>query len=221
MNRRDFLKAATGAAGGAAAAGVASPVAAQEQTTQSSNGTASGNGTGSKSGGKQAGSGGGGGGGGGTATVEVGPGGNYVFTPGTNQPLYATPGTTVEFVWKSNNHNIVVESQPDGANWSGHEPIENSGFTYTHTFDTIGTYEYYCQPHQALGMVGTITINESGQAPGGGGGGHQKLNPEHMGVPFQAHYVGIATVVMLVVSLVYTFFFVKYGESPHSSSPDR
>ena len=221
MNRRDFLKAATGAAGGAAVTGAASPVAAQEQTTTGSSTETTSGGTGTESGGTtQAGSGGGGGGGGGTKTVEVGPGGNYTFVPGTNQPLYATPGTTVEFVWKSDNHNIVVESQPDGANWSGHEPIENTGFTYTHTFSTTGTYEYFCQPHQALGMTGTIIINESGQAPSAGGGA-EEANPEHMGVPFQAHYVGIATIVMMIVSLIYTFFFVKYGESAHSSSPNR
>ena len=213
MNRRDFLKAATGAAGGAAVAGAASPVAAQEQTTEGGGGGGGGGGTQTTQ------SGGGGGGGGGTKTVEVGPGGNYTFVPGTNQPLYAAPGTTVEFVWKSDNHNVVVESQPEGASWSGHEPIENTGFSFSHTFETLGTYEYFCQPHQALGMTGTIIINEAGQAPGGGGA--EEADPEHMGVPFQAHFVGIATVIMMIVSLIYTFFFVKYGESAHSSSPNR
>ena len=28
----------------------------------------------------------------------------------------------------------------------------------TFTFDTAGTYELICVPHQALGMVGTITV---------------------------------------------------------------
>ncbi|WP_439026765.1 plastocyanin/azurin family copper-binding protein [Haloarchaeobius sp. DT45] len=96
----------------------------------------------------------------GAATVKVGPDGEYVYTPGTEEPLTITTGTTVAFVWESNTHNIVVDSQPEGANWEGHEPIENEGFTYEHTFETPGTYEYACEPHRTLGMVGTIVVEE-------------------------------------------------------------
>jgi hypothetical protein len=42
-----------------------------------------------------------------------------------------------------------------------------------------------------------------------------------MGVPFQAHFVGLATLLMMVVSLIYTFFLLKYGESPHTSGSNR
>jgi hypothetical protein len=38
-----------------------------------------------------------------------------------------------------------------------------------------------------------------------------------MGVPIQAHFVGIATILAIIVSLVFTFFMLKYGESPHAS----
>ena len=149
-------------------------------------------------------------------TVATGPGGNLVFEPAT---IYVTPGTTVTWEWESDNHNIVVESQPEGAGWEGHEPLENTGFTYEHTFETTGTYSYYCQPHRSAGMVGEVIVNESGQAPsaGGGGGGAEEADPEHMGVPIQAHFVGIATILAIIVSLVFTFFLLKYGESPHAS----
>ncbi len=30
--------------------------------------------------------------------------------------------------------------------------------TYTHTFDVPGTYKYFCQPHEAAGMAGTIVV---------------------------------------------------------------
>jgi len=74
----------------------------------------------------------------------------------------------------------------------------------------------------SVGMEGDIIVNESGEAPGGdGGGGGAELNPEHMGVPFQAHFVGIATILMMLVSLVYTFFVLKYGESQHASAPNK
>jgi plastocyanin len=35
----------------------------------------------------------------------------------------------------------------------------NPGGTYSHTFDVPGTYKYFCQPHEAAGMVGTVTVN--------------------------------------------------------------
>ncbi|WP_435345570.1 plastocyanin/azurin family copper-binding protein [Haloarchaeobius sp. HRN-SO-5] len=215
MNRRDFLTAASGVAGGAAAASAAA--AAQEETTTSGSpdgttgGNATGNGTTSAPGG---------GGGGGTATVAVGPGGDYVFTPGTEEPLYISPGTTVTFNWESDNHNINPTSVPEGATWEGHLPTENTGFTYEHTFETLGTYEYQCDPHVGLGMVGTIVVNETGQTPGGGEGGGE-VDPEEMGVPIQAHWVGIATILAIMSSLMFTFYVLKYGESAHSSSPGR
>jgi hypothetical protein len=66
-------------------------------------------------------------------------------------------------------------------------------------------------------MTGTLTVTTDT----GGGGGAAEQDPEHMGVPFQAHFVGLATVLMMVVSVIYTFFVLKYGESPHTSGSNR
>jgi plastocyanin len=157
------------------------------------------------------------GGGGGTAAVTVGPGGSLVYTPGTDEPLRIAPGTTVTFTWESDNHNIVVDSQPEGAGWEGHEPLENSGFTYEHTFETLGTYEYYCQPHQSAGMVGTIEVVENPDAGGGGGGGGPK-ELHSFGVPIHAHWVGAATILGIIVTIIFTFYVLKYGESAHTGT---
>ncbi|MFB6206129.1 MAG: plastocyanin/azurin family copper-binding protein [Haloglomus sp.] len=150
------------------------------------------------------------------AEVAVGPGGSLVFEPAE---VYVKPGDTVKWTWKSSNHNIVVQSQPKGANWKGTEGPKvktyNEGHTYEHTFETKGTYEYVCFPH-APGMAGSVVVNESGKAPSGGGG-QKEADPKHMGVPIQAHFVGIATILAIVVSLLFTFFLLKYGESPHAS----
>ncbi|MGB9963610.1 plastocyanin/azurin family copper-binding protein [Halobacterium sp. CBA1126] len=231
MKRRDFLKIATGSAGGAAAIGAAgarsasTSAAVQEDdgnNTTSDNGTAA-NGTaenGTTSGGGEgesdelpgAGT---------TKTVAVGPNGNNVFDPET---VYVQPGATVQWVWESDGHNVAPDGIPDGASWEGHEPIENSGFEYEHTFDgPTGEYNYICTPHAQLGMEGVVVVNESGEAPGGGGGGGGASGPDphHMGVPFQAHFVGIATILMMIVSLVYAFFVLKYGESPNASAPNK
>ncbi|QIB73455.1 halocyanin [Halogeometricum borinquense] len=215
MKRRDFLRAASVPAATATASAAAGVGAAQEtgNSTSSGTGTATGTGTGTGTGNGTA-TGGGGGGGGPTKTVTVGPGNDLVFSPGTGEPLEIAPGTTVEFVWDSNNHNIVVESQPDGANWQGHEPIENEGFTYTHTFETLGEYSYFCQPHKSAGMVGTIVVTEN---PGGGEGSGEKELHE-LGVPIQAHWVGSATILGIIVSAIFTFYILKYGESPNTGT---
>jgi plastocyanin len=190
MKRRDFLRAASVPAGAATAAATTSGLGAAQEGSE-------------------------GGGGGGTATVTVGPGGSLVFSPGTDEPLQIAPGTTVEFVWESNNHNIVVDSQPEGAGWEGHEPLEDTGFTYEHTFETLGTYEYYCEPHETAGMVGTIEVVENPNA-GGGGGGEKELHS--FGVPIHAHWVGAATILGIIVTIIFTFYVLKYGESAHTGT---
>jgi plastocyanin len=189
MKRRDFLRLAGG--GTAATAAAAGTAAAQED---------------------------GGGGGGGTATVQVGPGGSLAYSPGTEEPLRIAPGTTVEFVWDSDNHNIVVDSQPDGADWQGTEGAPDAtydtGHTYSHTFETLGTYEYACEPHRTAGMVATIEVTENPNAAEGGG----RKELHELGVPIQAHWVGSATILGIIVTLAYTFYVLKYGESPNTGT---
>jgi plastocyanin len=209
MNRRDFLLAASAAAGGSAAA---SGTAAAQQGNGSGGGNASG---GNATGGGNASAGGGGnqsaagGGGGGTRTVTVGPGGALTFEPAE---LTIAPGTRVQFTWGSGGHNVV----PDSGNW-GHQPIEDQGFSFTTPpFTQTGENPYVCVPHESAGMTGTIIVQQGGASSGG----EEEPSPEEMGVPFQAHFVGIATILMMVLSLVYTFFLVKYGESPNAKGGD-
>lgn len=90
--------------------------------------------------------------------VEVGPDQQYVFRPGTDEPLRVEADATVEFVWRSDAHNVAVEETPDGAGWTGHEAIEDEGFSFSHTFTVPGRYEYYCTPHESLGMTGTVLV---------------------------------------------------------------
>ncbi|MFB6104888.1 MAG: plastocyanin/azurin family copper-binding protein [Halobacteriaceae archaeon] len=226
MKRRDFLRVASGGVAAAAAVGSAEaatsngpgrPAAAANTTTTTA---AGGNGTNTTttSGGLP--------GAGTTKTVAVGPGGDFVFEPET---VYIQPGATIEWVWKSDFHNIVPGEIPQGAEWEGTpggpSTTYDTGYTYSHTFTQTGTYNYWCQPHKSRGMIGDVVVNESGQPPGagggGGGGGGLELNPEEMGVPFQAHYVGLATLLMVTVTLVYNLFVLKYGESRHASAPNK
>lgn len=215
MKRRDFLRAATGGAGVAGAAGAAqaagSPgvasLAANNTTTTAGN--ESGNQT-TSGGGELPGS-------GTTKTVELV---DYAYKGATKSPLYIKPGTTVNFVWKTSTHNINVAEKPEGSSWKGVPKVHDKGYSHTHTFTTKGKYHFWCDPHKSLGMVGDIVVNDSGQPPGGAEA-EKKLSPHEMGVPFQAQYVGLATVLMMFVSLAFTFFVLKYGSSPHTSAPNK
>jgi plastocyanin len=45
---------------------------------------------------------------------------------------------------------------------SGAQPWDSgtvaAGQSFSHTFDTPGTYKYFCIPHEAAGMVATIVV---------------------------------------------------------------
>jgi plastocyanin len=42
--------------------------------------------------------------------------------------------------------------------WENGEGAVQSGQSYVHTFETAGEHEYFCAPHEAAGMVGTIVV---------------------------------------------------------------
>ncbi|MFC7045190.1 halocyanin domain-containing protein [Halobacteriaceae archaeon GCM10025711] len=162
-----------------------------------------------------------------TITVGAeGNGGNLAFDP---PAVWVDPGTTITWEWngKGGAHNVVAE---DGGDFESDLTAE-SGFTFEQTLEEDGIVTYYCMPHQSLGMKGAIAVGDvetsggggggGGGGEGGGGGGGGEVDPHEMGVPFQPHFVGLATFLMMFVSLVFTFFLLKYGESPNASSPNR
>ncbi|WP_248515243.1 plastocyanin/azurin family copper-binding protein [Salinarchaeum laminariae] len=231
MKRRDFLRTAGGAAGAAAATSATASAAAAEggvgaiqddgNTTGPGGNDSSTGGNGTTTDGNQSDGGGnqsdaGGGSGGGTQEIIVGPEGDmFTFSPSN---VTIAPGTTVTFTWETDGHNVVPQSQPEGANWEGYPDVSGTGTTYEHTFETIGTYEYLCEPH-APGMAGTIEVAEGGG--GGGGGGYEPPDPAHMGIPVQKHFVGALAFMGIFMTLVFTFYLLKYGESAHTAAPNK
>jgi plastocyanin len=87
------------------------------------------------------------------------------FDPAT---LTVPKGTTVTWHNTSSVQHTVTDDPSKAANKadavvpSGAEPWDSGtidpGQTFQHTFDTPGTYKYFCIPHEAAGMVGTITV---------------------------------------------------------------
>ena len=164
------------AAGTAAVAGASGTAAAQEGNSSS-----------------------GGGGGGSTKTVEVGAGSGTSFAP---EKTTIAPGGTVVWEWTGEGgaHNVVAD---DGAFNSG-SPEEGSGITFEHTFQETGEFAYHCAPHEAVGMVGTIVVQEGGASSGGG----ESSGPA---VPNSAKTLGIAAMSFMLSTLGLAYVFMKYG----------
>lgn len=141
--------------------------------------------------------------GGGTTEIQLV---DYAFEPGTDEPAQVMPGTEVTFVWETSTHNIVVENQPEEANWEGHEDIEDAGFEYSHTFEVEGTYEFFCQPHRGLGMEGTIEVTPDAGGDGGDGGGGAPA------IPDAAKSLGLGLFFAMLTTLGLAYFLLKYGD---------
>ncbi|MFC7130531.1 plastocyanin/azurin family copper-binding protein [Haloferax chudinovii] len=77
-------------------------------------------------------------------------------------------GGTVTFHNESGTHSTTAyhpdNDQPQlvpggAASWDS-GILSEEGATFEHTFETEGVYHYYCIPHEALGMVGTVIVGE-------------------------------------------------------------
>lgn len=86
------------------------------------------------------------------------------------------------------------------------------GETYEHTFDVEGTYDYFCIPHESVGMLGTITVGadagggDATAAADEGGGGVSVVE-----VPPTALMLGVATTVAMVSILGLAYVMLRYG----------
>ena len=99
--------------------------------------------------------------------------GEYYFDP---IGLHVQPGDTIRWTIESGSHNAVSYDDRIPADA---EPFDSEIITegsIEMTFDVEGTYDYYCMPHQTLGMVGRFVVGE----PGGPAEGSA---PEHGDVP--------------------------------------
>jgi plastocyanin len=100
--------------------------------------------------------------------------GEYYFDP---VGLFIEAGNTVTFENNEGSHSTVAYKDgigqatttriPDGAEGWESSILTASGATFEHTFETTGTYDYFCAPHKSLEMVGRIVVGQSGGAAEG------------------------------------------------------
>lgn len=105
-----------------------------------------------------------------TKTVKmITDGSDYYFDP---IGLFVEAGNTVTFEIENGSHSATAYKKgngpaevtriPDGADAFNSDILSEQGATYDHTFETAGTYDYFCIPHKSLGMVARIVVDEPG-----------------------------------------------------------
>ena len=96
--------------------------------------------------------------------VTVGAGGNLVFDP---PAVHVDPGTTVVFEWDQGLHNVA--ERESGERYAS-ETTDESGTTYSVTFESEGVSTYVCEPHRAQGMKGAVAVGSGEGTPEVSGG---------------------------------------------------
>lgn len=92
--------------------------------------------------------------------------GQHHFSP---HAVWIEPGGTVTWTNESGQHDAVAyhpdnDDKPlrmpeEAAPWSI-DLLAEEGASASHTFETEGVYDYFCTPHESVGMVGTVIVGE-------------------------------------------------------------
>jgi len=105
------------------------------------------------------------------------------------------PGTTVTWVQGGNNPHTTTSY--DGL-WDSGMIEGGSGGTFSFTFEEPGTYDYFCIPHESLGMIGSVTVT-GGTATATATGTATALS-DTGGPPVSSLLITLASSLALVVS---------------------
>lgn len=95
--------------------------------------------------------------------LDLNGGSQFAFDPAT---INAQPGDTVEFVQTGTiPHNVAFRKEAQGAKLGAAmdgQYISGAGQTYDLVIDarfTAGTYTFACDPHESMGMKGTLVVS--------------------------------------------------------------
>ena len=120
---------------------------------------------------------------------------NLRFSP---SDVTISEGETVRFLWSGEllPHNAV---ESEGVFDSG-EPSRNVDYIFTFEIGMIGTYEYVCEPHEDMGMVGTIVVEALNTTEEEEPGEIQEQADEErsLSAPFLAGIVSLAMASLIV-----------------------
>jgi plastocyanin len=114
-----------------------------------------------------------------TVTVLVGSGG-FNFSPSS---VTIHPGDTVRWNFSSGGHSTTSGNpgMPTGLWDSG---IRGQGAMFSRTFNTVGTFPYFCTPHgECCGMTGTVNVTAGTPTPTPTPGGNPPTDFNRDGKP--------------------------------------
>ena len=96
-----------------------------------------------------------------TATVTTAPGSS---TPGCEPECFIPSIVTIdvggEVTWENNDtaaHTTTAGSPQDGPSGAFDSSLIMAGSSFSHTFDSAGTYDYFCMVHPW--MIGTVVVS--------------------------------------------------------------
>lgn len=72
------------------------------------------------------------------------------------------PGDQVTWVWRSGRHS-TTSGRPGMPNGIWDSGLRDQGATFTHTFNSVGTFPYYCRAHSAY--VGKVIVTSATPTP--------------------------------------------------------
>jgi len=83
----------------------------------------------------------------------------FTFDP---EDITITQGDTVRWEWNSGIHTVTNGTGADDpdAGTLFDAPLDTDNQVFEYVFDTPGLVPYFCRPHELLGMVGTVTVEE-------------------------------------------------------------
>ena len=80
------------------------------------------------------------------------------FTPDS---ITINLGDTVTFINTGGNHNVNGTTSTFPSNPASFGNSLGTGWTFTHVFTVAGTYDYQCDPHVGMGMIGKVIVSPS------------------------------------------------------------
>jgi halocyanin-like protein len=151
-----------------------------------------------------------------SVTIQVGASDGLAFDPAA---VWVSPGTTITWEWTGEGgaHNVKNNEGPMPLESGSPTDQEGNTYEFEATEEHAGITTYKCVPHEGQGMKGGVAVGDDVPTTSAG---NELKEPGEFGVDIHEHWVGVTVVLMMSVSMVFTFFTLKYGESPHTSGGD-
>ncbi len=93
---------------------------------------------------------------------------NQVSLSWSPSTVVITPGDQVTWVWSSGSHTVTSGTGPTDPDVGllFDAPLDGSNTTFSFTFNSTGTFPYFCRPHFGFGMIGEVVVEEDDDGDG-------------------------------------------------------